>query len=245
MTDLSANPTSSGRRYALLLAAMVVFIVVWPAFAPQAHESRWIRMALLSAVLSIAFLVTPPGRMRRVVIVIIAAELAAGWAAQFTDDTFVLLGRYVLGVAFNVLMVTIILRFVLAHGRVTTERIVAALCAYLFLGVLWADLYGVIEVLDGPAFRFPDATGGTDTALTYVSFVTLTTLGYGDVTPVHPLARSLAIHRGRDRPDLSRRPGRPPRRAADRARHAPARRLGPQQNEFSSPGSRAPSRVGD
>jgi voltage-gated potassium channel Kch len=64
---------------------------------------------------------------------------------------------------------------------------------YLLLGLTWAVAYELV------ALRQPGAFAGTSTEVDasqrwlYYSFVTLTTVGYGDVTPVHPIARSLAV----------------------------------------------------
>ncbi len=80
-----------------------------------------------------------------------------------------------------------------APGAVTLNRIVGALCLYLLLGVVWAILFGVVELVHPAAFAYPGLhTGDSLEGLLYYSFVTLTTLGYGDITPVHPAARTLS-----------------------------------------------------
>ena len=80
---------------------------------------------------------------------------------------------------------------------VTSERIIGAVAVYLVFGLTWAHLYGLIDHLLPGAFTFPAAAGIDDPAhqesFTYFSFVTLTTLGYGDIAPVHPLARMCAV----------------------------------------------------
>jgi len=80
------------------------------------------------------------------------------------------------------------------RGAVTPHRIQGAVAAYLLLGLAWANAYQLLYHLRPDAF-----TGGLAAAADvpqtwiYFSFVTLTTTGYGDITPVHPVARSLAI----------------------------------------------------
>jgi hypothetical protein len=63
----------------------------------------------------------------------------------------------------------------------------------LLLGLVWANAYALLHLIHPDAFS--GAVGKAPGALTwiYYSFVTLTTMGYGDITPVHPIARSLAI----------------------------------------------------
>jgi voltage-gated potassium channel Kch len=86
-----------------------------------------------------------------------------------------------------------VLTQVFRQGPVTFHRIQGAIAAYLLLGLAWANAYELIELARPGALRFPDGGGPTPIRLIYFSFVTLTTVGYGDITPLHPTARSLAI----------------------------------------------------
>jgi len=95
-----------------------------------------------------------------------------------------------------VLVLTILtLAQVFRAGPITIDRIAGAIAAYLLLGFTWAFAYELVLT------RFPDAIHFVEVidhrmdqrlALIYYSFVTLTTVGYGDITPVAPLARSIA-----------------------------------------------------
>jgi hypothetical protein len=87
---------------------------------------------------------------------------------------------------------------VFGEGPVTGHRIRGAIVVYLLLGGLWALLYQVVALTIPHAFRLSeDLAGGDPNALqrmmTYYSFITLTTTGYGDITPIHPVARTLAM----------------------------------------------------
>jgi hypothetical protein len=101
-------------------------------------------------------------------------------------------GALVLG---GILALTVsLLVKVLGEGKVTWHRINGAVAVYLLLAVLFAVAYGVIAALADGAFA---VAGGEQPAagwggFLYFSLVTLTTVGYGDITAVHPMARSLA-----------------------------------------------------
>jgi hypothetical protein len=73
------------------------------------------------------------------------------------------------------------------------NRVVGALCIFLLFGVMWAILFAFVEFVDPSAFHYagPHAADPVEHFL-YYSFVTLTTLGYGDITPINPVARTLA-----------------------------------------------------
>ena len=92
----------------------------------------------------------------------------------------------------------LILRHVLTH-KVTTDNVLGALAAYLFIGLAMGLLYTVLESLHPFSFKTSSeiakalANFHTRTAsLVYFSFTTLTTSGYGDILPGTPLTRTLA-----------------------------------------------------
>lgn len=80
----------------------------------------------------------------------------------------------------------------LVPGTMTLNRLVGALCIYLLLGVVWAILFTFVGLFDPAAFQYAGTSDACEHLL-YYSFVTLTTLGYGDITPVHSVARTLAF----------------------------------------------------
>ncbi len=86
---------------------------------------------------------------------------------------------------------------VLREGPVTAHRIRGAIAAYLLLAVFFAYLYGLIEYVNPGSLRFPEgmhaAKGELHQGFLYFSVVTITTLGYGDITPIHPWARSAVM----------------------------------------------------
>ena len=94
------------------------------------------------------------------------------------------------------ILVFLVLSRVFQAGPITTQRIEGAIAVYLLFGLMWANVYQFLELLIPGAFQMPSgAVGVSDrfSPLLYFSFITLTTLGYGDIVPIHPVARSLAM----------------------------------------------------
>jgi Ion channel len=91
------------------------------------------------------------------------------------------------------LLLLVVLGQTLRSGPVTFHRIQGAVAAYLLLGVIWAHAYSLMALLRPGAFSGQVSPADGPRAWLYFSFVTLTTVGYGDVLPVHPAARSLAM----------------------------------------------------
>ena len=85
----------------------------------------------------------------------------------------------------------VILRRVVKHKRVTATTIYGAIAAYLAFGLAFSLMYSAIVRLNPVAFANMTSSGLGST--NYFSFVTMTTLGYGDIVPVAQLARALAI----------------------------------------------------
>jgi hypothetical protein len=103
---------------------------------------------------------------------------------------------HLLAGAWLVIAVTIglvVARAVFGRGRVTYHRIVGAILLYLLIAVTFATLYAFVGLsipgaFEGIAFKDDLALASS---LFYLSFITLTSTGYGDIVPLHPLARSL------------------------------------------------------
>jgi hypothetical protein len=110
--------------------------------------------------------------------------------------------RAFFAVAFLGYVMAVLLLFVFSNRRVTLNILCAALCVYLLLGFAWAIAYSILDILDPSAIVCTTpgrpsevilriGGGGGGNAL-YFSLCTLTTLGYGDIVPVSPVARMLA-----------------------------------------------------
>jgi hypothetical protein len=86
----------------------------------------------------------------------------------------------------------VILARTFARGPVTMHRIQGAIAGYLLLGLAWANVYELLSLRLPGAFSNVSLVAASQQGWVYFSFVTLTTVGYGDMVPLHPLARSFA-----------------------------------------------------
>lgn len=178
------------RRFAWLLALLLAAIGVDPALEAMGLRARGLEWLLALALLAAAA-GTWRARVPRALPLSFAAALAAWLALHVVRfGAGPSLAPALLGAA-GLAMAGFLLTGVLAGGRVDSERICAALCVYLLAGVAFGGLFGALEAVAPGSLRGP-APVDLDDAV-YFSFVTLATLGYGDVTPVTSAARALAM----------------------------------------------------
>ncbi len=132
------------------------------------------------------------------VIALAVLSLALNWAEEIRPGG----GLAILTNGISLIYLGVLLALVIAQvfrdGPVTAHRIRGAIVIYLLLGVMWAFAYQVVALTSPQAFRLPEGLiagepGGLRRELTYFSVVTLTTTGYGDITAVNPVARTLVM----------------------------------------------------
>ena len=127
--------------------------------------------------------------------------LVYGFHPTSTAGIVVTVIRSLVYILFLASMAALILHYVFRGKRITGDKICGAICVYLFLGVAWACSTcwptGCCPALSSIARGWPSFVGQSRTIehtsiYIYYSFVTLTTLGYGDMTPVSAVVRTAA-----------------------------------------------------
>lgn len=204
----SHSPSAAFRnRFILLLAALSLLMLATPfvhVLGQHLHPrlARGFISILFVAILVSAVFAVGGSRLTTVLAVVLAAPGILLQAVDLLDvHQGIEITKLLFGVLFLGFTVVVVLHHVFTTDRVTVDTIAAALCVYLMLGVLWALVYSVMEMLspgslamlsgavEAESIRF----GGTRSVLAlYYSFVTMTTLGYGDIVPRSAPARMFA-----------------------------------------------------
>ena len=179
-----------------LLIALGLFFICAP-FVEEFKNGRFIVTILLSLVLISAVLAVAERKSALLIAVVLAIPAIAGrWINHFRPDLVPAPVFLVSGLLLMAFVVLELLRFILRAPLVNTEVLCASISAYLLLGLTWTLAYWLVDQLTpGGAFSF-NTTAGTRSmdGFTgfYFSFITLSTVGYGDITPVSRIARWLA-----------------------------------------------------
>jgi hypothetical protein len=175
------------------LAVALLFVLVPVIAAGSTHAQI---LAGLVALALVAGAVVMSGNVTVFAVLLVALAIQVGVALSRLVGAHSSHHLYLLAVAwplFTVAFGWVVARAVFRPGRVTVHRIVGAVFLYLLIAVAFASLFALMGFFIPDAFSgitFDDTPRLTGT-LFYFSIVTLTSTGYGDLFPVHPIARSL------------------------------------------------------
>jgi hypothetical protein len=166
---------------ALLLAST---LLSWPL---RDSGAEWVVTALRLLTLVVGVAAVAPDRAHAVALGIAALAVGYGHLASSEQRPFLLGARLVF---FSLVCAALLVR-VFGPGRVTAHRLLGAASAYVLFAVVWGTAYQLLVVLRPDAILGGSAPASLDQAM-WLSFVTITTTGYGDVLPASGAARSLA-----------------------------------------------------
>ncbi|HEX6131539.1 MAG TPA: potassium channel family protein [Actinomycetota bacterium] len=199
---MSVGTFVADRRYGILFGTLLLAILGAPFVAMLPVGQGFVVWAILLVLMlaaANALRESPPGRLALVLGLVLAYAGLLLWDVV-APDRAARVAAQVAGIVFLAMVAIDIARSVLSAEEVTADLLLAAASLYLLLGFAWSRVYMLMEVSWPGSFEFPARLGyvadsplAEVSALVYFSFVTLTTLGYGDVTPVSEAARRVAI----------------------------------------------------
>ena len=193
-----------GKMLALQLVSLLVVLAIIPLFEPHVadHAALFALFAGLTTIFLIGLIVI---RRYRVVLlsglVIVALALPMMWVTLYVDRVDLFVGSCVLGGVFFGMTAVATMWGVHNWYTATVHSIYGAVSAYLLLGLAWAMFYWGLDLADGGALDIPyrrtlTATiGGKEltsfSQMVYFSFVCMSSLGFGDISPTTQVAETL------------------------------------------------------
>jgi voltage-gated potassium channel len=180
------------RRYAWLLTFLLLTIAIDPALEQTGLTARGLETALAFALLAGAVGTGARGTRIAHGLAVLFLCMLASWLVLRVGSFAAapVLAPALLGVS-GLVMAGLVLVSVLRNGPVDGERICGALCVYLLAGIAFGGVFAALEALAPRSFS-QAGDAGIGRAV-YFSFMTLTSVGYGDIAPAVPAARALAI----------------------------------------------------
>ena len=180
----------------LAVFILIFFVfVLYPMVEVGVIRRFWLDLVFAAFLGLGAVFVFEPRPIARLFLVFLGGAVAVSLADHFVASSWLSAFRSLLTLLATALLGTLLLARVMRDGRMNLNRIMGAIGSYLLIGIVFTQAYRLLAGFVPGAF----AVGGTPAdfdlisqKLSYFSFITLTSTGYGDITPVHPYARSLA-----------------------------------------------------
>jgi len=182
-------------RFRLLLLALLV-LVVGTAATRGSEVAKLVEFVILATTVAVAIAeLRAPGQRRLASITFASCVILVAFVDYTVPLRHLPLIASTLVTAFSAIVIWLTYGSVMRSHRPVGDRIVGSICVYILIGLGWAAIFETLDGVIPGSLRFPaDTAWATPSAFRYryFSFVTLATLGYGDITPVTALAGTLA-----------------------------------------------------
>ncbi|POY37957.1 hypothetical protein C3K47_05385 [Solitalea longa] len=185
----------------LVLLCIVIFLLSPLKSIGVPYADTLLELFLTVLLISGVFAVSERRAVRYPAVIIGVFSFVIKWLNTLNYDQDLTRLDLLLSMVYFTGLLIVILKRVLGEGKISVNRIEGAISAYLIIAILFSFSFRIVYSYIPNAFLLHFSTEHLwveDIAghFTYFSFVTLTTTGYGDITPLHPFARSLAMLEG-------------------------------------------------
>ena len=183
------------RKYLILTLPLVLLLILYPLFESSFPGTIFLKLLSTATLITAVYAVSDRRRPLCIALILALPAIGTGWAALVYTSAGFVLAQSVSSMLLYAFTTVMIIRSII-RGRLTDDMIFGAISVYLLMGITWATAYMSIEGSEISAFAINHGNGpGNLPAFSdflYFSFITLTTVGYGDITPLTATARSLA-----------------------------------------------------
>ena len=190
----SNNP----RRHLFLLIALLAIIIFAPVLGQIRHGIVFLNVIGAAVLLSGLYAVSEHRHVFLTAVILSILSIAGTAMLLAYRGPAMVIFSHASMIFLLVFFSVAILNYVVRSGRVTSDKIYAAICAYLLIGFAWAFAYAMLDEFSPGALAAPTEVARNDyigrvMQMRYFSFITLATVGYGDIVPRTPGARTMAI----------------------------------------------------
>lgn len=185
-------------RFVILLLSLCAAILLPPYFY-GAETLKWVWEICISLVMLAALYSTAERQHARIwLVVFLVPAFLTSWLPLFSEARAAVYADNLTTIFYFSLVSYHLGRYILKTAVITSNVIYAALCLYMIAAVIWGAIYNLQYIHHAASFSFSsealtllaDNPETSSSLFTYFSFVTLTTLGYGDVVPLTPATQA-------------------------------------------------------
>ena len=190
---LPSNGILPEGRFMKLLVLLLGMLVLAPLLEQFFHLLVLEDLFLTAVFVYAAYSISRNKLLLATAIAFALPAIASTWLKPFVHAPWFAIGAGLCDVAFIIIIIVSILVYIFQQKDVSSDVIAGAIVAYLLMAVMWSQIYLLLETVKPGSFNFPAGTRGSVPALLrYFSLVTITTVGYGDITPASLAARAFA-----------------------------------------------------
>jgi hypothetical protein len=203
---VSATSSASSRRaalsrtrrthpYAVLLFSELALILIYPFLAATAFRDEVFRLLAVVVFGTALYTVLGRGRITAIALILGTPAILFRLINIVKHVELFRLPDEILGLVFMIFVTSVLIWTIISNPSVTTDTLAGAVSAYFLVGITFGLAYMMIERLVPGSFKDTIQPGKafTPSEFTFFSFVTLTTVGYGDIVPWGAHARSVAM----------------------------------------------------
>lgn len=180
-------------RFLFLFISIILMMVLRPIMGGVMHFAIMTDILFTAVLISGLWAVSQKRGVFLMALLMAIPALVLKWVTYFAELPFLWILSRVFLTIFFVVMVVFLLSHIRRAKEVTPDLIMGAASTYFLMGLFWAFIFYFIETVSPGSFRLEGSPADMESQLIYYSFVTLTTVGYGDVTAASMIARSYSV----------------------------------------------------
>lgn len=184
----------SRERFFILICLLLGLLVLVPIFNRYVVARIFMDIFISAIAISMVFTISHNKRYVIAGLSLALVMLMSLWLQYFIPNKAIDAVGMLTGVFFVGLVISSFLGFMIKSADVNLEVIYMAILLYLSAALMWAFIYAFLELVDPASFNIDvDHPQEYFLVFQYYSFVTITTLGYGDITPVTEVAKAFSV----------------------------------------------------
>jgi len=180
-------------RFLFLLICLVSLFVLRPFLEGYVRVKLLMDIFITFLMISGAYAVSQKRTTFVIALILAIPAVLIQWSSYMLSLSFLeVLARFFSSMFFAYIAV-VILNYLFREKKVTADVIYGAICVYLLIGLVWGAGYSFLEIYHPASFELGKFSDADLTQFIYFSYVTMTTLGYGDITPLSSPAQFLSV----------------------------------------------------
>ena len=182
----------SRERFLILMVLILSLLIVGPILESFVAVSNLIDVFMTAIVICMLYLITNRKRLLYFGGVLAGIMILTMWLDNFFEHNLLSTASIICGILLTLVVTKNTLMYIIKSETVSREVVYAAMLLYILIAKLWAMIYMLLYLINSASFNLPGGQGNL-LEFEYYSFVTLTTLGFGDITPLTNVAKMFSV----------------------------------------------------